>query len=161
MMSQHPVAQTSGTPVSGTPQANLAAFTTAAEFSNKIGLTKSSVEHGYVIGLIQARGDVTYQQGLNKLWSRSTRYDFFWPKLQELGDQAILNKEIYIQGTPADNNIFGYQERYAKYRYRPSEIRGQFRSTFAQTLDVWHLAEEFSSLPALNSTFIQSNTPIE
>ena len=161
MMSQHPVAQTSGTPVSGTPQANLAAFTTAAEFSNKIGFTKSFVEHGYVIGLIQARGDVTYQQGLNKLWSRSTRYDFFWPKLQELGEQAILNKEIYIQGTSADNNIFGYQERYAEYRYRPSEIRGQFRSTFAQTLDVWHLAEEFSSLPALNSTFIQSNTPIE
>ena len=161
MMSQHPVAQTSETTVGGTPQANLAAFTTAAEFSNKIGFTKSFVEHGYVIGLVQARGDVTYQQGLNKLWSRSTRYDFFWPKLQELGEQAILNKEIYIQGTSADNNIFGYQERYAEYRYRPSEIRGQFRSTFAQSLDVWHLAEEFSSLPALNSTFIQSNTPIE
>ena len=161
MMSQHPIAQTSGTTATGTPQANLAAFTTAAEFSNKIGFTKSFVEHGYVIGLVQARGDVTYQQGLNKLWSRSTRYDFFWPKLQELGEQAILNKEIYIQGTSADNNIFGYQERYAEYRYRPSEIRGQFRSTFAHSLDVWHLAEEFSSLPALNSTFIQSNTPIE
>ena len=90
-----------------------------------------------------------------------SRYAVFWPKLQELGEQAILNKEIYIQGTSADNNIFGYQERYAEYRYRPSEIRGQFRSTFAQSLDVWHLAEEFSSLPALNSTFIQSNTPIE
>lgn len=157
---QHPIAQTSETDT-GTPQANLAAYSTAAELSGRVGFSKSFVEHGYVIGLVQARADVTYQNGLNKLWSRSTRADFYWPKFQELGEQAVLNREIYAQGTAADTNVFGYQERYAEYRYKPSEIRGQFRSNFAQTLDVWHLAEEFSGLPALNATFIQSTTPIE
>lgn len=157
---QHPVAQTSAT--SGSNYlAQLASFSTAVSLDNKIGFSKSFVEHGYVIGMACARADITYQQGINRMWSRSTRWDFFWPKLQELGEQTILNKEIYAQGTSADNNVFGYQERYAEYRYKPSEIRGQFRSTFAQTLDVWHLAEEFSSLPSLNATFIQSSTPIE
>lgn len=160
-ISQHVVAQTSETTEDGTPQGNLAAFSTAVNSSNHIGFTKSFVEHGYVIGLVQARADVTYQQGLNKMWTRQTRWDFFWPKLQELGEQAILNKEIYAQGTSDDDDVFGYQERYAEYRYKPSEIRGQFRSTYSETLDVWHLAEEFDSLPALNSTFIQSVTPIE
>lgn len=158
-ITQHPVAQTSESGTS--PQANLAAFSTAVQMDNSIGFSKSFVEHGYVIGLVKARADVTYQQGINKMWSRQTRYDFFWPKLQELGEQAILNKEIYAQGTSADNDVFGYQERYAEYRYKPSEIRGQFRSTYSSTLDVWHLAEEFETLPALNGTFIQSNTPIE
>lgn len=160
-INQHPVAQTSGTAEGSTPQANLAAFSTAAEFGNKIGFSKSFVEHGYVIGLVQARGEVTYQQGINRMWKRETRYDFFWPKLQELGEQAILRGEIYATGTSADEEVFGYQERYAEYRYHPSEIRGQFRSNFAQTLDVWTLAEEFGSSPSLNGTFIQSNTPIE
>ena len=158
-MQQHPVAQTSET--NETPQGNLAAFTTSANSGNNVGFSKSFVEHGYVIGLVQARADVTYQQGLNKMWSRETRWDFFWPKFQELGEQAVLNKEWYLQGNAADENVAGYQERFAEYRYRPSEIKGQFRSTYAETLDVWHLAEEFGSLPALNSTFIQSNTPIE
>lgn len=157
---QHPIPQTSQT--SGTNyQANLAAFSTASQQGNNIGCSKSFVEHGYVIGLVQARGDVTYQQGVNRMWSRSTRYDFFWPKLQELGEQTVLNKEIYAQGTAADLLAFGYQERYAEYRYMPSQIRGQFRSTYATSLNVWHLAEKFTTLPALNSTFIQSNTPID
>lgn len=108
-----------------------------------------------------ARADITYQQGLNRMWSRSTRYDFFWPKLQELGEQSVLNKEIYAQGTGADSNVFGYQERYAEYRYKPSEIHGEFRSTYSTPLDMWHMAEEFGSLPSLNSTFIQSSTPID
>lgn len=95
------------------------------------------------------------------MWSKRTKYDLFWPKLQELGEQTILNQEIYAQGTSTDTEVFGYQERYAEYRYKPSEIRGQFRSTYAQTLDVWHLAEEFASLPTLSGTFIESNTPIE
>ena len=159
-ISQHPVAQTSETGT--TAQGNLAAFSTAANMGNNIGFTKSFTEHGYVIGLVQARADVTYQQGLNRMWSRSTRYDFFWPKLQQLGEQTILNKEIYATGvTATDDAVFGYQERYAEYRYKPSEIRGQFRSTYSSSLDVWHLAEEFSTAPALNSTFIESNTPIE
>jgi len=156
---QHVIPQTSET--NTTPQANLAAYSTAANMSNNIGFSKSFVEHGYVIGLMAARADITYQQGLNRMWSRSTRYDFFWPKLQELGEQAILNKEIYLTDTATDDQVFGYQERYAEYRYKPSEIRGQFRSVYASTLDVWHLADEFSSLPALNATFIQSDTPIE
>lgn len=159
-INSHPVAQT--TPTEGSnPQASLAAFATASDSGSNIGFTHSFVEHGYVIGLMCARADITYQQGLNRMWSRQTRFDYFWPKLQELGEQAVLNKEIYAQGTSTDENVFGYQERYAEYRYKPSEIRGEFRSTFAQSLDVWHLAEEFGSLPALNSTFIIQNTPIE
>lgn len=155
----HPVAQTS--PTSGSNyQGALAAFATSADQGN-IGFTKSFTEHGYVIGLAKAYADITYQQGLHKMWSRSTRFDFFHPKLQELGEQAILNKEIYAQGTAADENVFGYQERYAEYRYKPSEIRGEFRSTFTTPLDYWHMAEEFGSLPLLNDTFIQQNTPIE
>lgn len=158
-INQHPVAQTSET--NTTAQANLAAFSTAAEYGNKIGFSKSFTEHGYVIGLAAARADLTYQQGINKMWLRQTRYDFFWPKLQQLGEQTITNAEIYTQGAAADDNVFGYQERYAEYRYAPSQIRGQFRSTYSSSLDVWHLAEEFSSLPSLNSTFIESSTPIE
>ena len=157
---QHPVAQTSETD-SGTPQANLAAFTTSSSVGKRIGFSKSFVEHGWIFILMRARGEVTYQQGLNRMWSRQTRWDYFWPDLQELGEQTVLNKEIYAQGTSDDTEVFGYQERYAEYRYRPSEIRGQFRSTYAQSLDVWHLAEEFSNLPVLNSSFILGNTPIE
>lgn len=159
-INSHPVTQTS--PTSGTNAlAQLGAFATSSTQGSAIGFTKSFVEHGYIIGLACARADITYQQGLNKMWSRSTRYDFFWPKLQELGEQTILNKEIYLQGTSADNDVFGYQERYAEYRYKPSEIHGKFRSTYATPLDQWHMAEEFGSLPALNSTFIQQSTPID
>lgn len=165
---QHPVAQTSESAT--TKQANLASFSTQSNAGKNVGFSKSFTEHGYIIGLVQARADVTYQQGINKMWSRSTRYDFFWPKLQELGEQAVLNKEIYAQGstvdtdvdgTPDDEEVFGYQERYAEYRYSPSQIRGEFRSTYATSLDSWHIAEEFASLPALNETFINSNTPID
>lgn len=158
-INQHPVAQTSESGT--TPAANLTAFSTSANFDNQIGFSKSFVEHGYVIGLVKARGENTYQQGLNKMWSRQTRYDFFWPKLQELGEQAVLLGELYAQGTSADLTVFGYQERYAEYRYKPSEIRGQFRSTYATSLDVWHLAQEFGSAPSLNATFIEQDTPIE
>lgn len=159
-INSHPVAQTS--PTSGSnAQGQLAAFATASSSGSRIGFSKSFVEHGYVIGLACARADITYQQGLNRMWSRSTRYDFYWPKLAELGEQAILNSEIYLQGTAADVDVFGYQERYAEYRYKPSEIHGEFRSTYATSLDQWHLAEEFSSLPALNAAFIVQSTPIE
>jgi len=158
-ISSHPVAQTSPT-AGANAQASLAAFGTSSTQGQNIGFTKSFVEHGYVIGLACARADITYQQGLNRMWSRSTRYDFFWPKLQELGEQAILNKEIYCDGSANDSAVFGYQERYAEYRYKPSEIHGQFRSTYSAPLDMWHMAEQFSSLPSLNSTFIAQNTPI-
>lgn len=159
----HPVAQTA--PTSGSNAlGQLAAFATAITTSrDNIGFSKSFVEHGYVIGLACARADLTYQQGLNRMWSRSTRYDFFWPKLQQLGEQSVLNKEIYLGGAAlaTDTAVFGYQERYAEYRYKPSEIHGEFRSTYTTPLDFWHLAEEFGSLPVLNSSFIVQSTPIE
>lgn len=155
----HAVPQTS--PTSGSnAQGALAAYATSSVGGN-IGFSKSFVEHGYIIGLACARADLTYQQGLNKMWLRSTRYDFFWPKLQQLGEQAVTNKELYVQGTADDALVFGYQERYAEYRYKPSEIHGRFRSTYATPLDMWHLAEEFSALPLLNDDFIVQNTPIE
>lgn len=156
----HPIAQTSPTAGSNA-LGQLGAFATAS--GSNIGFTHSFVEHGYVIGLACARADLTYQQGLNRMWSRSTRFDFFWPKLQELGEQTILNKEIYAVGSAnaaQDAAVFGYQERYAEYRYMPSMIKGEFRSTFATPLDYWHMAEKFTSLPALNATFIVQNTPI-
>ena len=158
----HPVAQTSPTS-GGNAQGQLASFATSSVTSGQgIGFSKSFVEHGYIIGLACARADITYQQGLNRMWNRSTRYDFFWPKLQQLGEQEVLNQEIYITGTEAqDQAVFGYQERYAEYRYRPSEIHGRFRSTYTTPLDQWHLAEEFSALPVLNASFIVQNTPIE
>ena len=159
-INSHPVAQTSPTAGSD-PQGQLAAFGTASSQNSFIGFNKSFVEHGYVIGLACARADITYQQGLNKMWSRSTRYDFFWPKLQELGEQSVLNKEIYMAGSGGtDDSVFGYQERYAEYRYMPSQIKGQFRSTYSAPIDQWHLAEKFASVPSLNSTFIVQNTPI-
>lgn len=157
-INSHPVAQNA--PTSGSNYfAQLGAFATSS--GDGIGFSKSFVEHGYVIGLACARADITYQQGINKMWLRSTRYDFFWPKLQELGEQSIYNKEIYMAGAGGtDTDVFGYQERYAEYRYKPSEIHGEFRSTYATAIDQWHMAEEFGSVPALNSTFIVQNTPI-
>lgn len=161
----HPVPQTS--PTSGTDaQAALAAFATSSTTSrDSIGFSKSFVEHGYVIGLACARADITYQQGLNRMYSRSTKLDFFWPKLQELGEQTVLNSEWYLTGgtdpVTGDEGPAGYQERYAEYLYKPSEIHGVLRSTYATSLDVWHLAEEFTALPVLDASFIVQNTPIE
>jgi len=154
----NPVVQQSSTD-STSPQGNLAAFGLAAASNH--GFTKSFVEHGYIIGLVNVRADLSYQQGLNRMWSRQTREEFYWPTLAHLGEQAVLNKEIYTQGTDADNEVFGYQERYAEYRYFPNMITGEFRSTYAQTLDYWHLSQKFSSLPSLNSSFIVENPPVE
>ena len=153
-----PVPQTSSTDTT-TPQGNLAGFGTLG-FSNH-GFTKSFTEHGHIIGLACIRADLTYQQGLNRMWSRQDRYDFYWPALAHLGEQAVLNKEIYAQGTSADNDVFGYQERYAEYRYKPSMITGAFRSNAATSLDTWHLSQDFASLPTLNKTFIEENPPID
>ncbi|AXH74593.1 MAG: major capsid protein [Microviridae sp.] len=142
-----------------TPQGNLAAFGTVSAGGK--GFTKSFTEHGVIIGLASLRADLNYQQGLNKMWSRQTRFDFYWPALSHLGEQAVLNKEIYAQGTSTDDGVFGYQERYAEYRYKPSIITSQFRSNYAQSLDIWHAAQDFGSLPTLNSTFIVENPPID
>lgn len=156
----NPVQQTSSTDESsGTPQGNLAAY--AVGFDSRHCFTKSFVEHGWIIGLVCVQSDLTYQQGLNRMWSRKARFDYYWPVFAHLGEQAILNKEIYAQGTSEDDEVFGYQERFAEYRYFPSLITGQLRSTSTTPLDVWHLAEKFETLPKLNSTFIQDATPIE
>jgi Capsid protein (F protein). len=159
-INSHPVAQTS--PTSGAnAMGNLGAFATASTSGGQIGFTKSFVEHGYVIGIACARGEITYQQGIDRMWLKSTRYDIFWPKLQQLGEQSVTKKEIYVTGTTAlDNVVFGYQERYAEYRYKPSKIRGEFNSTFATPLDSWHLAEKFASTPTLGDVFITSTTPM-
>jgi hypothetical protein len=157
----NPIAQTSGTNATGTstPLGNLAAMGTGLAHGH--GFTQSFTEHGVIVGLVSVRADLTYQQGLRKMWSRSTRYDFYFPAFAMLGEQAILNKEIYVRGTSDDNNVFGYQERWAEYRYNPALITGLFKSTSAGTIDGWHLAQKFTSLPTLNSTFIQENPPVD
>lgn len=156
----NPVAQTSGTGVTGgtTPLGNLAAIGTVIAHGH--GFSQSFTEHGYVIGLVNVRADLTYQQGVRKMWTRSTRYDFYFPAFAMLGEQAILNKEIYSDGSAVDNNVFGYQERWAEYRYSPSQVSGLFRSTSAGTLDAWHLAQKFTSVPGLGQTFIEENPPL-
>lgn len=157
-----PVAQTTPVIDGSTPQANLAAFATVAGHNH--GFSKSFTEHGYVIGLVCARANLTYQQGEPKHFQRRTRYDWYYPQYAHLGEQAVLNREIYFQGVAqqAQNNLpFGYQERGAEYRYKPSTISGQFRSNFAQSLDFAHLAQDFGSLPVLNSEFIVEDAPVE
>lgn len=153
----NPVQQTSAT-TSVTPQGNLAAFGYISNTHNDFN--HSFVEHGYIIGLMSVRADLTYQQGINRMWSRQSRFDFYWPALAHLGEQAVLNKEIFAQGTDEDNQVFGYQERYAEYRYKPSLITGKLRSSDPETLDVWHLSQKFTTLPKLNSDFIEENPPI-
>lgn len=161
----HSVAQTSSTSAGNTPQGNLAAYGLAG---GRVGFSKSFVEHGYVLGLVEISADLTYQQGIDRMWNRKTRFDYYWPQLAHLGEQEILNKEIYAQGSSVvdtdgvafDEKVFAYQERWAEYRYGISHITGELRSTYAQSLDVWHLAEEFANLPTLSSTFIESNPPV-
>lgn len=158
MMNINPIAQTSSTNDT-TPQGNLSAYgVTGAKFH---GFTKSFVEHGYVFGFCCARADLTYQQGINRMWTRSTVYDWYWPTFAHLGEQAILLKEIYATGeTEQDNSVFGYQERYAEYRYKPSVICGKFRSNIKGNLDVWHLSQYFKTAPKLNPEFIEEDVPI-
>lgn len=157
----NPIAQTSASGITGstTPAGNLAAMGTALAGGH--GFSQSFTEHGYIIGLAQVRADLTYQQGVRKLWSRSTRYDFYFPVFAMLGEQAVLNKEIYSIGdSTQDVAVFGYQERWAEYRYNPSQITGLFRSTTAGTIDLWHLAQRFTTLPTLNNTFIEDTPPL-
>lgn len=127
----------------------------------KSGFIKSFTEHGYLIGIVNVRADIAYQEGLSRMWTRSTRYDIFWPVLQNIGEQAILDREIYIDDATitagTDTDVFGYIGRYDEYRYFPSRVSGLFRSNAGSSLDVWHLFEEFGSTPSLDSTFIDSN----
>lgn len=146
-----PVAQTSES-ASTSPQGNLAAYGIISDTHH--GFSKSFVEHGVIIGLINVRVDLTYSQGLRRMFSRRTRYDFYWPSLSHLGEQTILNKEIYAQGTAADNNVFGYQERWAEYRYFPSLVTGLFRPVLNNGLSAWHFSQLFTGLPSLSQDFI-------
>lgn len=155
MISQ--VSQTSET--STTALGTLAAYGTANVHNH--GFTKSFTEHCVLIGLISVRADLTYQQGMHRMWSRLTRFDYYWPALSHIGEQAVLNKEIFYQDTAADELVFGYQERYAEYRYKPSQITGRFRSDDPLTLDAWHLSQDFASLPVLDDTFIQDTPPVD
>lgn len=125
------------------------------------GFLKSFVEHCIVIGTVCVNADLNYQQGLNKMWSRQTRFDHYWPAFSHLGEQAVLNKEIYLANDGQNEDVWGYQERWAEYRYKPSLITGQMRSDHPISLDVWHLAQDFTSRPMLNEAFIQENPPIE
>ncbi|AXH75970.1 MAG: major capsid protein [Microviridae sp.] len=156
-----PIPQTSGSGAyTPTPQGNLAAMGTATLRNH--GFTMSFTEHCLIIGLLSVRADLTYQQGLNRMWSRRTRFDFYWPALSHIGEQAVLQKEIFTDGNPLnDNKVFGYQERHAEYRYKPSLITGEFRSSFPQSLDAWHLSQDFASAPVLDKAFIEENPPLD
>ncbi|WNK14745.1 MAG: major capsid protein [Microvirus sp.] len=156
----NPISQTSATGLTGgsTPLGNLSAVGTVLAHGQ--GFAQSFTEHGYILGLVSVRADLSYQQGLRKMWSRSTRYDFYFPAFAMLGEQPVLNREIYHDGSANDALVFGYQERWAELRYSPSQITGLFRSTSAATLDTWHLSQKFTALPVLGSTFIQETPPL-
>ena len=157
-VSMQPIPQTSSTDATS-PQGNLSAMGTVGVQGH--GFSKSFVEHGVIIGMACVFADLTYQQGMNRMWSRRDRWDYYWPALAHLGEQAVLNEEIYCQGTADDQAVFGYQERFAEYRYKPSQITGKMRSNASGSLDVWHLSQDFSSVPVLNASFIEENPPID
>lgn len=161
----NPIHQTNATEEGSTPLGQLGAIGTATLHGH--GFTQSFTEHCIIIGLVNVRADLTYQQGLERMWSRRTRYDFYWPALAHIGEQAILNQEIYMPSDAEETGgynregVFGYQERYAEYRYKPSRITGLFRSSADASLDAWHLSQEFANGPLLNSDFIQQDTPMD
>ena len=153
------IPQTSATGLTG-GSSPLGALGAAATASDQHSFSYHATEHGYIIGLAHVTSDLTYQQGIRKLWSRLTRYDFYLPVFAFLGEQAILNKEIYSDGQAGDGQIFGYQERWAEYKHFPSLITGLFRSTSAGTIDPWHTAIKFTATPVLNTSFIQDAPPL-
>jgi len=158
-----PIPQTSGTAGAGgytdTPMGSLAAYGTGVGTGH--GFHMSFTEHGLVLGLASVRADLTYQQGLERMWSRRTRVDRYWPALAHLGEQAVLRKEIFATGNPAEDDlVFGYQERAGDYRYKPSRISGLFRSSHPQSLDAWHLSQDFATAPVLSEDFITEQPPL-
>lgn len=150
------VVQSSSTDASGTPQGNTAAYSLTSD--NHSDFTKSFVEHGFLIGVMVARYRHTYQQGLERFWSRKDRFDYYFPVFANIGEQAIKNKEIYAQGTEKDDEVFGYQEAWADYRYRPNRVTGEMRSSAPQSLDVWHLGDDYESLPSLSDSWIREDS---
>lgn len=157
-LNTHPVPQTAPAAGGSTPLANLGAFVTGSV--NGFHFTKSFVEHGWLLVLCSVRADLTYSQGLERFWSRSTRYDYYNPELAHLGEQAILNQEIYLDGSGNDTAAFGYTARYNEYRYKPSQMTGLMRPEAASNLAAWHLSQHFGALPTLGNTFIQESPPM-
>lgn len=155
------VIQQSGTGAgSVTPQGTTTAMSLTTD--HNYDFKKSFVEHGFVIGVMVARYDHTYQQGLERFWSRKDRFDYYWPVFANLGEMAILNKEIYAQGTSQDDEVFGYQEAWADYRYKPNRVAGEMRSAYTQSLDVWHLADDYAALPTLSDSWIREDpSPVD
>lgn len=149
------VIQTSSTD-STSPQGNTGAYSMTTLSRNMC--TYSATEHGYVLGLAAIRVDHSYQQGLSRLWTRNTRFSYYDPMLANLGEQAVLNQEIYAQGKPQDEEVFGYQEAWADYRYRTNMVTSEMRSTYTQTLDAWHYADKYGALPTLSSSWIKEGT---
>ena len=161
-VSINPVANTVGSDNQGQllPQGDLAAYGTVLNDNAK--WSKSFTEHGHIIGVVSARADLNYQQGIDRMWFRSSRYDFYWPSFAHLGEQEIKNRELFASGDPAqDDGTFAFQERYAEYRYKPSKITGKMSSYNAEPLDVWHLAQEFATLPTWGPQFLYENPPIQ
>lgn len=149
------VVQSSGTQPDGTPLGDTAAFSVTTDVHGDF--IKSFVEHGFILGLMVARYDHTYQQGLERFWSRKDRFDYYWPVFANIGEQAVLNKEIFATGQATDNEVFGYQEAWADYRYKPSRVCGEMRSKAQTSLDVWHLADDYSKLPSLSDAWIRED----
>lgn len=150
--------QTSGTSANSTPQGNPSGQSRTTDVHSDF--KKSFVEHGFIIGVMVARYDHTYQQGLERFWSRKGRLDFYWPVFANIGEQAVLNKEIYAQGSKTDDEVFGYQEAWADYRYKPNRVTGEMRSQAPQSLDVWHLGDDYSKLPSLSDSWIQEDSAV-
>nr|WNN13177.1 MAG: major capsid protein [Microvirus sp.] len=150
------VLQQSGTLDAGTPQGTPTGQSLTTDVHGDF--KKSFVEHGYIIGVMVARYDHTYQQGIERFWSRKSRFDFYWPVFANIGEQAVLNKEIYAQGSAKDEEVFGYQEAWADYRYKPNRVTGEMRSQYPQSLDVWHLADDYDSLPSLSDSWIREDS---
>ncbi len=150
------VIQQSGTGSgSATPQGTVVGMSQTTD--SHADFIKSFTEHGFIIGVMVARYDHTYQQGLDRLWSRKDRFDYYWPVFANIGEQAVKNKEIYAQGNAEDDEVFGYQEAWADYRYKPNRVTGEMRSAYAQSLDVWHLADDYSTRPSLSDSWIRED----
>lgn len=150
------VVQQSGTGAGATtPQGTVVGMSQTTDSHSDF--IKSFTEHGFILGVMVARYDHTYQQGLDRMWSRKSRFDYYWPVFANIGEQAIKNKEIYADGSAKDDEVFGYQEAWADYRYKPNRVTGEMRSQYAQSLDVWHLADDYDKLPSLSDEWIRED----
>lgn len=149
------VIQQSATQSGTTPQGTVVGMSQTTDSHSDF--IKSFTEHGFILGVMVARYDHTYQQGLERFWSRKDRFDYYWPVFANIGEQAVKNKEIYAQGNAEDDEVFGYNEAWADYRYKPNRVTGEMRSAYAQSLDVWHLADDYSSRPSLSDSWIRED----